>query len=1137
MFVMLFVLCLAGFLFDGWSAHASDEFDVLRETWKERITGGSGYNTADPDIAAVIAAQDNAAQQLYSTFHAPTSSQPYLWSDQTAGTIIEIETSYRRLLTIAKAYETAGSALSPATKTAMRNAVLTGMEFLNDEWYNSSLAQDDRWYKFEIGVPKAILDLTVLAYDDLVASNKAALIASHMSAILHFSPDPADSRSATSAPRPGYMTGANLMEKCLNHALAGILLKDGDRIDVANDRILNLFEYVASGDGFYEDGSFIQHNAVPYTGTYGMVMMRSLPPYVSLLNGSDWELTAPGINHLYNWVYDSFEPVFFRGAIMDMVRGRAISRITSQDKDSGRQFLQGLAETSTFAPSTDAAYFKGVVKRWADTAMFDDFYSGLSIYEIVLIKGIVQDTGVTPVEMPVTNKPFPSMDRVVHHRPDFSFGISMFSSRIANYEYQKPPQEENRNGYYTADGMTYLYNGDLHQFNDVYWPTVDPKRLPGITVDYGQPRAVGSGKLTKSPYGWVGGTEIGGLYGAAGMRLKGWDNTLVANKSWFMFDDEIVALGSGISSTDSRTIETVVDNRMINAAGNNALTVDGSLKSSAIGWSQSMSGVNWAHLAGSQNGADIGYYFPGGAAVKGLREARTGAWSDINPYWASGSPAVETEYTRNFVSLRSDHGINPTNGTYAYVLLPNKSATEVGQYAGNADIVVLENTTDAQAVKETGLNITAANFWNDNVHTVDTLTSNKKASVMTRIVGDVLEVSVSDPTQANTGTIELGIEHSAVAMLSADPRVTVTRLAPSIELSVDVNGAEGVAIKASFTLGVPDDAASLEPIADAYIKSGTDAGVNYGSNAQLMVKGTANPDLKRKSYLKFDLTGMATADIALLRLHGRLNSGSSGNVAAYTGTSSSWDETTINWNNAPGHASASLDSVPVRTTETVYELDVTAAVQHALGQGQSLLTLVLDGIPSEDSLYTFNSREAGSDEPYLYVRGSLVTPQLERLAPTDDAYIRSGTFANDNYGTVVLLRNSQSTNENVKRNSYLKFDLSDYATIDNATLQLYGTSNMSALVRVYEMPDDTWSESTITWNNATAAPGYSFASFEAGTAGRYYQINVTALAQSHLADGKLSLLVKTPTYDALVDFNSKENASAQPVLIVTGTKP
>ena len=73
------------------------------------------------------------------------------------------------------------------------------------------------------------------------------------------------------------------------------------------------------------------------------------------------------------------------------------------------------------------------------------------------------------------------MDRMTYFNKDFdfSFGLSMSSSRIKRYETMN---NENLQGWHTGDGMLYLYNDDLNQFNQDFWATVDPYRLPGITM-------------------------------------------------------------------------------------------------------------------------------------------------------------------------------------------------------------------------------------------------------------------------------------------------------------------------------------------------------------------------------------------------------------------------------------------------------------------------------------------------------------------------------------------------------------------------------------------------------------------------------------------------------------------------------
>ena len=57
----------------------------------------------------------------------------------------------------------------------------------------------------------------------------------------------------------------------------------------------------------------------------------------------------------------------------------------------------------------------------------------------------------------------------VWSRPGFGFGISMCSSRIYNYE---SINGENLHGWFTGDGMTYLYNSDLNQFAGLRLPEI-----------------------------------------------------------------------------------------------------------------------------------------------------------------------------------------------------------------------------------------------------------------------------------------------------------------------------------------------------------------------------------------------------------------------------------------------------------------------------------------------------------------------------------------------------------------------------------------------------------------------------------------------------------------------------------------
>ncbi len=304
---------------------------------------------------------------------------------------------------------------------------------------------------------------------------------------------------------------------------------------------------------------------------------------------------------------------------------------------------------------------------------------------------------------------------------------------------------------------------------------MDPYRLPGTTVDT-QRRADGSGQSHAPPTQWAGGGALG-EYGTAGMDLAAFACTLRAKKSWFLLDDAVVALGAGIASADNRTIETIIENRKTAGAGDAALMVDGAAQPSTLGWSASLPDVGWAHLDGV-----AGYVFPGGAAVRALREARTGSWNAINK--SANQPAT----TRNYLTLWFDHGANPAGAAYAYILLPNATADATRASAAQPDVTILRNDAEVQAIRSARLRLTAAHFWRGGA--VDFIHSETPAAVIAREENDTLSVAVSDPTQTqDTLTIEL--DRAAAPVIASDPTVTVTQLAPAIRLTVKVAGSCG----------------------------------------------------------------------------------------------------------------------------------------------------------------------------------------------------------------------------------------------------------------------------------------------------------------------------------------------------------
>ena len=87
----------------------------------------------------------------------------------------------------------------------------------------------------------------------------------------------------------------------------------------------------------------------------------------------------------------------------------------------------------------------------------------------------------------------------------------------------------------------------------------------------------------------------------------------------------------------------------------------------------------------------------------------------------------------------------------------------------------------------------------------------------------------------------------------------------------------------------------LFPVSDSYVRAGTYANTNYGSDSRLVVKEAGSDwDYMRRSYLKFDLNALTGVDITSAKLHLKVASYSSTNDAqSVTVTADNWNQGSI----------------------------------------------------------------------------------------------------------------------------------------------------------------------------------------------------------------------------------------------------
>ncbi|HSI07994.1 MAG TPA: DNRLRE domain-containing protein [Rariglobus sp.] len=202
-----------------------------------------------------------------------------------------------------------------------------------------------------------------------------------------------------------------------------------------------------------------------------------------------------------------------------------------------------------------------------------------------------------------------------------------------------------------------------------------------------------------------------------------------------------------------------------------------------------------------------------------------------------------------------------------------------------------------------------------------------------------------------------------------------------------------------FASAILAQAATLSPTADAFVRSGTYASLNYGAATTLSLKlTTPGDDWNRDAYLSFDLSGI-TAPIATakLRLYGGSGvSGASASVYGLAAPTTSWTEGTggnngatvtgITWNNKPAASSTAQASTILSAANAWNEWTLTNYLVAEKAAGRNLVTLVVKANGDiGSSIISLNSRTAASNPPLL-VLGSWISanqddPQITYAGP------------------------------------------------------------------------------------------------------------------------------------------------------------
>lgn len=822
----------------------AEDYGKIRQAWKESLIGKD--LVSEEGGAEVLEEINQEAEALWNAYVYKGQEEcggiPWAEDEGAKGNknipyeddAVEFRVSFKKVLSMCKAYAAEGGALYQ--NQDMLKDITNILDFLCGSCYTAK-SQTDNWWTWEIGIPKDLIPALILIYDGLTEEQVMA----YTETLYFFQPDPFHEGVINTASTHGQgyreAQGANIIDCSTTAVGLGALREDNELVYLGMlassqtfviQNVEDSAQIAANGynSGFYPDGSYLDHIKVPYLGAYGIEFMKGGAKIPSLLAGTPWKYPEQVQDNLESYIVEGFGNGMYKGMMLDCLKGRSVSRPASSNQAAGREammiILQIVDSFSQEAKETTLSALKAWLEE--DEGFIDSLVGAENMAIKKKAKEILEDTSIQSNIAPV-HKSYPLMDRVVHRTEDYLFALSMYSERIQNTEIMN---DENRFGWHQNNGMTYIYDED-NQYTENYWNTVNPLRLPGTTV---VPVNIGTGKPDGSGFAqggdfcskesWVGGTSIGN-YGVSGMSFSGetqgiagdapvsYAPDLKGKKSWFMFDDEMVCLGAGITNKNMELpVETTIENKKLRKDGSNQLLVNGEkteipvkeanvkelVERTADVSGTSFEQVNWAHLEGNQS-VGTGYYFPEeNTEIQVRRGQTTGSWKDVGTF--------EGESTENYLEMWVDHGQNPENASYSYVLLPETSAEETENYAQAPKVTILENSSEVQAVRHETLKITGINFWQEQGGSIDGITSDKAASVMLQETEQgTVKISVSDPTMKNKGNIQLTLEKEIVDSIQLDENVTCEKTEKGAVLTFSMAGTNGAASMAELQLVPP----------------------------------------------------------------------------------------------------------------------------------------------------------------------------------------------------------------------------------------------------------------------------------------------------------------------------------------------
>lgn len=493
------------------------------------------------------------------------------------------------------------------------------------------------------------------------------------------------------------MTGQNKVWLAGNVLTRSLVQNDLKMVKAARDTIFSEIK-VSNKEGIRPDNSFHQHGAQLQFGNYGAAYIAGMGMWAQIFKGTTLAPNQEQSDILSFLINQGYRRILWKGN-MDI-------------NTLGRQFFRQAQRHKALSVGFTCSMLANTDNRNSEQ------------YRLLLDENFYH---------PENNTDFTGLyhfrmsDFTVQRRPAWMASVKMSSPRVIGSE---AGNGDNLKGYYLADGALYTYvEGD--EYLNIF-PCWNWHKIPGVTAyETGLPvKQLGWGDYHNNNT-FVGNVNDGKT-GITSMILD--RDGLKAHKSWIFTDDYILCLGAGIKADSGCIVTTSIDQR---------------LKRSDL---FHLKNKRWMKTLSSDlsESKDIRFFHDNSGyiilkpekRVKAVVEKRTGKWKDImNMY-----PDHFTE-NHEVLSIWIDHGKDPRNGSYQYIILPASSSEKVKQFDTD-QISIISNTKQLQAVTIGNITYAAAYPLIDmvlmeGVH----LKSTNTGLFMIEKEDEHVKITIVDPTQ------------------------------------------------------------------------------------------------------------------------------------------------------------------------------------------------------------------------------------------------------------------------------------------------------------------------------------------------------------------------------------------------------